>query len=170
MGAEPLAFRDARGWTQVPSDQKLPVPGRECRCARMVFRTGRWFVQEFQTGQGIADCAGYVKVIADLCTAPKEGLVWEDHSDQRQTEKPSATRSRRISADESYVVWAASGHHPSVQLFNLAAGAGAGDSQGDEQILRGTSHRCNVAEIRGCSTESDISHRGGSEIEVDPFC
>ena len=64
----------------------------------------------------------------------------------------------------------ARGHHPSVQLKYVLSGAGAGDGQGGEQILRGTSHRGDVAEIRGCSTESDISHRGGSEIEVDPFC
>jgi hypothetical protein len=45
-----------------------------------------------------------------------------------------------------------------------------GDSQGDQQILWGGSHRRDVAEIRRCGTKSDIGHRGGSEVEVDPFC
>ena len=53
--------------------------------------------------------------------------------------------------------------------MDMAAGAGARDGQGDEQIVRGGSHRRDVAEIRRCGAESDIGHRGGSEVEVDPF-
>ncbi len=68
------------------------------------------------------------------------------------------------------MVRAAGGHHPTVQLMNLAAGAGPWNGQGDEQMLRSSSHRRDVAEIRGCGAEADISHRGGSEVEVDPFC
>ena len=68
------------------------------------------------------------------------------------------------------MVRAAGGHHPSVQLMNMAAGAGAGNGQGDEQMLRSSSHRRDVTEIRRCGTESDIGHRGGSEVEVDSFC
>src|SRR5437899_4084458 len=117
MGTEPLAFRDARGWTHVPSDQKLPVPGREWSGARVAFRTGQWFVQESQAGQCVADCAGHVEEISDSCAAPKQGLAGRDDPDQRHAEKPSAARSRRISADESYMVRAAGGHHPSVQLI-----------------------------------------------------
>ena len=134
-----------------------------------MFRTGRWFVQESQAGQCVADCVGHVEEISDSCTASKQGLAGRDHPDQRHAEKPSAARSRRISADESYVVRAAGGHHPSVQLMNMAASAGAGNGQGDEQMLRSASHRCNVAEVRYCGAKTDISHRRGSEIEVDPF-
>ena len=170
MGIEPLAFRDACGRTQVPSDQKSPVPGRECSGPRETFRTGWRFVQKSQAGQCVADCTGHVEEIPDSCTAPKQGSAGRDFPDQRHAEKPSAARSRRISADESYMVRAAGGHHPSVELINMAAGAGAGNGQGNEQMLRSTSHRRDVAEIRCCGAEADISHRGGSEVEVDPFC
>jgi hypothetical protein len=54
--------------------------------------------------------------------------------------------------------------------MNMAAGAGVGDGQGDEEILRGGSHRRDVAEICSCGAKSYISHRGGSEVEVDAFC
>jgi hypothetical protein len=91
------------------------------------------------------------------------------HTDQRDAEKPSTARSRRISADESYFVRAAGSHHSSVQLKDLMLGTGAGDGQGDEQILRDSPHRCNVAEVRRGGAEADVSHRRGSEIEVDPF-
>lgn len=170
MGAEPPAYRDARGWAQVPSDKKLPVFGRECRCAWMAFHPGQRFVQQFQSGQGVADCAGHIEVIADLCTTPKEGCVGEDHSDQRQTDEPSAARSRCVSADEPYAVWAARSHHSPIQLMNMAAGPSAGDGYGSQQILRGPSHRCDVTEVCGRSAESDIGHRGGSEVEVDSLC
>ncbi len=53
--------------------------------------------------------------------------------------------------------------------MDLAAGAGTGNGQGDEQLLRSASHRGDVAEVRCCGAETDISHRRGSEIEVDPF-
>ena len=169
MGTEPLAFRDARGRTEVPSDQKLPVPRRECSGALVRFGTGQWFIQESQSSQCIADCAGHVDEISDSRTAPKQGFAGRDHPDQRHAEKPSAARNRRISADESYAVRAAGGHHTSVQLKNLVAGAGAGNGQGDEQMLRSASHRRDVAEIRCRGAEADIRHRSGSEVEVDPF-
>jgi hypothetical protein len=54
--------------------------------------------------------------------------------------------------------------------MNMAPGAGPWNGQGDEQMLWSSSHRRDVAEIRGCGAEADISHRGGSEVEVDPFC
>ena len=125
MSTEPLAFRDTRGRMQMPSDQKLPVPRRECSGAWVMFRPWWWFIQESQASQCIADCAGHVEKISDSRTAPKQGLAGRDHPDQRQAEKPSAARSRRISTDESYAVWAAGSHHSSVELMNLAAGAGA---------------------------------------------
>ena len=153
----------------LPIYQKLPVPIRECSGARVAFRTGRRFVQESQAGYRIADGTSHVEEISDSRTAPKQSLAGRDHPDQRQAEKPSAARSRRISADESYVVRVAGGHHPSVQLMNLAAGAGAGNGQGDEQMLRSASHRRDVAEIRCRGAEADIRHRSGSEVEVDPF-
>ena len=68
------------------------------------------------------------------------------------------------------MVRVAGGHHPPVQLMDLAAGAASGNGQGDEYMLRCASHRCNVAEVRGGGAESDVGHRGGSKVEVDPFC
>ena len=55
MVAEPPSFRNARGWTQVSSDQKLPVSGRECRSVLEVVRTRRRLVQEFQTSEYLED-------------------------------------------------------------------------------------------------------------------
>ena len=63
----------------------------------------------------------------------------------------------------------ACGHHPSVQVKHVLSGTGGGDGQGGEQILRGASHRRDIAEIRGCGAKSDIGHRGGSQVEVDSF-
>jgi hypothetical protein len=63
---------------------------------------------------------------------------------------------------------AAGGHHSSVEIMNMAPGAGSWNGQGDEQMLWSSSHRRDVAEIRGCGAEADISHCGGSEVEVDP--
>jgi len=170
MGTEPLAFRDARSRTQVPFDQKLSVPGRECSGAGVLFRARWQFIQEFQAGQCITDCAGHVKEISDFRAVPEQGLTGRDHPNQRQAEKPSAAGIRRISADQPDVVWAAGGHHTSVQLVNLAAGAGTGNRQGGEQMLRCSSHRCDVAEIRSGGAETDIAHRGSPKIEMDPFC
>ena len=60
-------------------------------------------------------------------------------------------------------------HHPSVQLKYMLSGAGTGDGQGDQQVLRGGSHCRDVAEIRRCGTKSNIGHRGGAKVEMDPF-
>ena len=170
MGTEPLAFRNPCGRAQMPFDQKLSVPVCECLGVRAGFRMRSRFIQEFQAGQCVTDCAGHVKEISDLRAVPEQGLTGRDYPNQRQAEKPSPARSRRISADQSDVVWAAGGHHTSVQLVNLAAGAGTGNRQGGEQMLRCSSHRCDVAEIRCGGAEADIAHRGSPEIEMDPFC
>src|SRR5262245_6470201 len=130
MGTEPLAFRDACSRSQVSFDEKLPVSGRQSRGAGAWCRTGWQLIQKPQACQRVADCAGYIEEVSNSRAFPKEGLTGGDHSDQRQTEKPSAVRSRRISADECNVVGAAGGHQPSVQLVNLAADAGAGNRQG----------------------------------------
>jgi hypothetical protein len=66
-------------------------------------------------------------------------------------------------------MWPARGHYPPVQLMNMAAGAATGNGQGHEKILRGGSHCRDITEIRSCGAESNISHRGGSKVEVDPF-
>jgi hypothetical protein len=51
MGTEPLAFRDTRGRTQMPLDQKVPVPRRERNIVPGTLPM-RWrFIQDFQAGQ-----------------------------------------------------------------------------------------------------------------------
>src|SRR4029079_15028866 len=134
MGTEPLAFRNACGRAQVPFDQKLPVLHRESCSPWATCRTRRRFIEESQAGQGIADCAGHVKEISNSCAASKQGLAGSDHHEQRAAEKPSAARNRGISSDQPYVVRATRGHYPSIQLMNMAAGAGTGYGQGDEQM------------------------------------
>jgi hypothetical protein len=68
------------------------------------------------------------------------------------------------------MVRAAGRHHSSIQLMNVAASAGAGNGQGDEQMLRSGSHRRNIAEVRCCGAEADIRHRRGLTVEMNPFC
>jgi hypothetical protein len=148
MGAEPPAFRNACSRTQVPSSQIVPVSGRECNVTRMMLRTSRRLVQELQACQCVTERACHIEPIADSCAASQEGLAFGDGPDQCHTEKPPTARSRRISADQSYMVRAASGHHPPVQLMNLAVGTGAGNRQGHEQMLRRSTHRSDIAEIR----------------------
>ena len=60
---------NARGWTQVPADQEI-ADVRSARSARVPCLAAR--CKSLKSGQGIAECAGDVEIIARLRTASEQ--------------------------------------------------------------------------------------------------